>query len=156
MKTPMILLAALALAPSARALTICSGETFSGTVVTVTVITAGATGAVQSGNVSIVPSSGEASRAYEIKREDISQFFESQSDDGRRAVVGLAAYVNRDNPVSIRYSGTNYQENLLNVLRNPNRPKEGGNEMRVWKGPGFPADQQHQFRDVVCQVTLDP
>lgn len=155
MKAPLFLLATLALAPSAHALTICSGETFSGTVVTVTVLTAGATGTVQNGTVTIAPAA-EAPRAFEIKREEISQFFESQSDDGRRAVVGLAAYVNRDNPVSIRYSGTNYQDNLLNVLRNPARPKEAGNEMRVWKGPGYPADQQHQFRDVVCQVTLDP
>lgn len=155
MKTPMFLLAALALTPSAQALTICAGETFGGTVVSVTVITAGATGTVQSGTVTIAPAA-EAPRSYEIKREEISQFFESQSEDGRRAVVGLAAYVNRDNPVSIRYSGANYQDNLLNVLRNPSRPKENGNEMRVWKGSGFPADQQHQFRDVVCQVTLDP
>ncbi len=155
MKAILIIISALTFTSSAHALTICSGETFSGTMVTVTIVTTGATGAVQSGSVTIAPS-GDVSRGYEIKKEEISQFFESQSDDGRNAVVGLVAYINRDNPVSIRYSGTNYQENLKNVLRNPMRPKEQGNEMRVWKGHGYPAEHQLQFRDVVCQVTLEP
>jgi len=155
MKTPIIALATFLFSIQAHALTICAGETFSGTIVTVTVITAGATGVVQNGLVSIAPSA-EPSRTYGLKREEITQFFESTSDDSRRAVVGLAAYVNRENPVSIRYSGANFQDDMVSVLRNPSRVKESGNEMRVWKGPGYPADQQHQFKDVVCQVTLDP
>lgn len=155
MKTPILALAALLASTQAHALTNCAGESFSGTIVTVTVLTAGTTGVVQHGLVTITPA-GEASRSYGLKREEISQFFESTSDDSRRAVVGLAAYVNRENPISIRYSGTNFQDELVSVLRNPSRAKEAGNEMRVWKGPGFPADQQMQFKDVVCQVTLDP
>ncbi len=155
MKTPIFVMAALLFTTQAHAITTCAGETFTGTIVTVTVLTAGATGAVQGGLVSISPSN-EPARNYALKREEITQYFESTSEDGRHAVVGLAAYVNRENPVSIRYSGTNFQDDMTSVLRNPSRAREAGNEMRVWKGPGFPADQQHQFKDVVCQVTLDP
>lgn len=155
MKMHLILLATLFATPTARAITVCAGETFTSTIVTVTVITSGATGSVQQGSVTISPPNGPMV-TYKIEKEDISQFFESQNDNGSRAMVGLAAYAGRENPISIRYSGTNYQEELIQVLRNPARLKEPDNEMRVWKGPGFAADQQLQFRDVVCQVTLDP
>jgi hypothetical protein len=103
-----------------------------------------------------INSSNEESRSYALNRSDIAQFYENTSDDSRRAIVGLVAYVNGENPVSIRYSGTNFQDNLPQILRDPSRIRESGNEMRVWKGPGFPAELQHQIRDVVCQVSLQP
>jgi len=155
MQISIIALAALLASTKAYAFTVCSGETFSGTIVTVTIATAGTKGSVQGGSVTIAPAA-EPARSFELKSEEITQFFESNSDDFRKAVVGLAAYANGENPVSIRYTGTNFQEDLVLALRNPSRSKESGNEMRVWKGPGFPSDKQHQFRDVVCQVTLDP
>lgn len=155
MKIQSIALAAMILSAHAQAHTVCAGETYGGTVVTISVDTAGTLGAVQSGQVSIAPA-GEPVRTYELKKEEITQFFESNSDDGQKTLVGLTAYVGSENPVSIRYSGTNFQDELLGVLRNTGRVHESGNEMRVWKGPGYTADQQHQFRDVVCSVTLDP
>ncbi|MBO9667649.1 MAG: hypothetical protein J7501_12650 [Bdellovibrio sp.] len=59
-----------------------------------------------------------------------------------------------NNPVWIMYKGINYHGDLVAVLLDPNRPKQPGNEMRVWRGPGVGADQQSQFTDVVCNFAL--
>lgn len=151
-----LLLAALLILPApAFAYTECAGETYTGTIVKVTVNTVGTMGAVTGATV-YLEENGMNPRYYEITAEEIPQFYETVNADNSKAVVGLSAYVESNFPVQIRYTGTNYQEDLVNVLRSPGRKKQPGNYMRVWKGPGFAGDQQHSFYDVVCSVTLDP
>ncbi|MBS1971906.1 MAG: hypothetical protein JSU04_16465 [Bdellovibrionales bacterium] len=143
---------ALFAAKPALAYVTCAGETFGGKVVTVTVETTGTMAAPNRGEVTMMETDGQVS-AYELKHEEIVQFFES--DDSHKAIVGLAAYQNLNNPIWIKYVGENYEGDLIKVLRDPNRKKQNGNEMRVWRGPGFGPDQQSQFTDVVCSISLD-
>jgi hypothetical protein len=131
----------------------CAGETYTRTVVTVTINTVGAVGFPQSGQVSIRPATG-AARSYNLDSNEIVQYYES--DANRRAIVGLGAYEQTNYPVLARYVGTNYQGDLVRVLRDPNRRRQSGNEMRVWMGPGYPWDRQFRFIDVVCSVVIDP
>lgn len=150
------LILALLLTPApAFAFTECAGETYTGTIVKVMVDTVGTMGAVTGAKVSIEPK-GEPAREYNIRAEEIPQFFETTNQSGERAFVGLSAYVEMNFPVQIRYEGENYEEDLTKVLRTPGRQKQPNNYLRVWKGPGFGGDQQHSFADVVCAVSLDP
>jgi len=150
-----VALVALNFSVSAQAMTKCSGLN-GDTTATIMMFTHGTVGFVQDGAVVISTRGNPNGIAYTLNHEDISQFFESTSEDGRRAFVGLSAYVNHENPVSIRYAGQNIEIGLDVALHIPSRPKEPDCEMRVWKGPGFPAEQQIQFRNVVCEVTLIP
>lgn len=134
----------------------CAGETFGNVIVSVAINTVGTMGYVTGGDVTITSKQGQV-RRYSIRQEEIPQFFESvDGQSPERAIVGMAAFVSHENPIAIRYVGTNHQEDLTKVLRTPGRRKEPGNSLRVWKGPGFASDQQHSFQDVVCSVTLDP
>jgi len=96
--------------------------------------------------------SGEK-QAFALKQNEIVQFFENA--DTNNAMVGLAAYSELNNPIWIKYVGKNYDGDLLEILRDPNRAKQQGNEMRVWKGPGYGPNEQYQFMDVVCSVVID-
>lgn len=151
----LILAALVALPAPAFAYTECAGETYTGTIVTVTVNTVGTMGAVTGASVKVEPKN-EPPREYVIEADEIPQFFESVNDDYSRAFVGLSAYVENNYPVQIRYVGVNYEGSLTKVLRTPGRQKQSGNYLRVWKGPGFADGQQHSFADVVCSVSLDP
>lgn len=155
--TTIILLSALsALAPSlARAHAECAGETYGNTIVKVEVQTVGTMGGLRGGQVTIVPKDGPE-RTYEIRRDEIPQFYESTDGEPERAIVGLAAYLDAEFPVQIRYVGPNTNTDLTRALRNPARKKVPGNSLVVWKGPGFAGDQQYSFTDVVCAVSLDP
>lgn len=151
MKTTLVL-ALMTLSQSAFAYVTCAGETYAGRTVQVTIETVGSMGSPQSGTVHFVDANG-ATSSYVLKQEEIVQFFENA--DGPAAIVGLAAYSELNNPVWIKYVGKNYEGDLIQVLRDPNRKKQSGNEMRVWKGPGYGPTEQNQFMDVVCSVSLD-
>lgn len=146
-------LLALAFGSTASATIQCAGETYNGTIVTVDLRTVGAVGAPADGRVSIYPYTG-GTKSYTLERNEIVQFFEDIV--GTRAYVGLAAYELTNNPVKVRYVGRNYSGNLVTVLRNPNRARVAGNEMRVWRGSPYAGNEQYRFQDVVCKVFLDP
>lgn len=150
--------ASFLLAHSAPAASECAGETYSGTIVKVAIDTVGTMGGVTGGTVTFTPKNGPE-RSYQLKAEEIPQFYEESREVARNsenAFVFLSAYADYNYPVFIHYVGTNFEEDLLKVLHAPGRKKEPGNEMRVWKGPGYAGSEQHQFTDVVCSVLLDP
>lgn len=150
-----LILAALLFAPISGQAAECAGETYSGTIVKVEIEVVGTMGGILGGKVRIEPKN-EPVRTYELRREDIVQYYESlDGDDTERAIVGLGAYVDTNYPVSIRYVGRNYYDDLTKVLRDPSRSKQSGNAMHVWKGPGYAGGDQHSFKDVVCSVIND-
>lgn len=150
----MILALLLTMPAPAFAYTQCAGETYTGTIVQVTVNTVGTMGAVTGASVRIEPKD-EPAREYVIEADEIPQFFETVDQEGTRAFVGLSAYVESNYPVQFRYEGVNYEEDLTKILRTPGRQKQPNNYLRVWKGSGFAGDQQHSFADVVCSVSFD-
>ncbi|RZA06758.1 MAG: hypothetical protein EOP11_09495 [Proteobacteria bacterium] len=159
----LLALALLALPSAAHATISCVGETDANpTMVRVDIQTAGTLGAVSAGRVTITPKAGPA-RVYEIAPREIPQFFESvDGTDQDRAVIGMSGFVNNDNPVYIRFVGPNTLDEVTKAIRDEKRmkrdeamKKEGRNSLRVWKGPGYAADQQHSFKDVVCSVWMD-
>jgi hypothetical protein len=156
-------LALLALPSAAHATISCAGETYgSPTVVRVDIYTAGTTGTLTAGQVTITPADGPK-RVYDIPVRDMIQFFESADGaDQKTSTIGLSAFVNGENPVYIRFVGPNTFNDLIKDLKDDTRKKrdeamkkEGKNALRVWKGPGYASDQQHSFKDVVCSVWLD-
>lgn len=151
LKLATLVLSLMATTP-AMAYMNCAGETLAGKIVEVSVETVGTMGSPTQGLVKTTEVNGQVS-SYELKREEIVQFFETV--DSKRAIVGLAAYQEMNNPIWIKYVGENYEGDLVKALRDPARKKQSGNEMRVWRGPGFGADQQSQFTDVVCSISLD-
>jgi hypothetical protein len=139
---------------AASAQSLCTGETFKGAIVQVTINTVGSMGAVQDGRVDIQDENGKKT-SYAIRKDFIPQYYDHlEGANAERALVFLDAYVDSLNPVSVRYMGTNF-ENPLKSLVDTNRKKEPNNEMRIWKGPGFDGTQQYQFTDVVCSVSSD-
>jgi hypothetical protein len=147
-----ILLSAVMMTSNAFAYSACVGETYQGKIVIVEIMTEGPTGKAQSGVVTVAEK-GVEKVSYKLEQSEIAQYFEG--GDTNNTMVGLAAYQAMNNPVWIMYKGINYHGDLVSVLRDPTRVKQPGNEMRVWRGPGFPADQQSQFTDVVCNFALD-
>lgn len=148
----MILSLAMTATTPALAYMNCAGETLGGKIVEVAIETEGSMAVPTRGTVKVTETNGQIT-GYDLKREEIVQFFETV--DNKRAIVGLAAYQALNNPIWIKYVGENYEGDLLKALRDPNRKKQSGNEMRVWRGPGFGPDQQSQFTDVVCTIVLD-
>lgn len=149
----IIILAILLFLPlSVRAYSICAGETYTGIMVVVSINTVGSMGNPQNGTVSITPR-GQATQTYDLTSQEIVQFFESA--DEKTAFIGLAAYQAAENPIWIKYHGKNYEVDPVEELLDPNHIKQRGNEMRVWKGPGYSSSDQFQFTDVVCTVGFD-
>lgn len=134
---------------SAEASIRCAGETYSHTIVLVSVRTVGAVGSPVDVRVRV-----NNQALYTVEHNEIVQFF--QDLNGSRAYVGLGAYYDNNFPVTIRYTGQNYTGDLTRVLRDPNRRRQSGNEMRVWQGGNHEWGDQYRFRDVVCHVELDP
>ncbi|MFN3453846.1 MAG: hypothetical protein ACK41T_02725 [Pseudobdellovibrio sp.] len=139
----------------AQAYSICAGETYEGTLVEIATNTTSTYGKAQDVIISIAQTDGK-SRTYTLKTQEIAQYYEYYGNGDAPSIIGLNGYQNMNNPVYIRYIGTNWQDlNLIGILKNPERKKELNNEMRVWKGPGYKADQQYYFKDVVCSVISD-
>jgi hypothetical protein len=152
LKLRILFVALLSLPVSLQAYTICAGETYTGTMVVVLINTVGSMGVPQDGLVTITPKN-ESARNYTLSKSDIVQFFEA--GDVKTAFIGLAAYQAAENPVWIKYHGKNYDVDPVQELRDPKHIKQSGNEMRVWKGPGYSGSEQFQFTDVVCTVGMD-
>lgn len=133
----------------------CAGETWSGFIVRVQINTVGTRGKIQSGKVLVKTKKSGEEKSYDLKRDEISQAFEWT--DTKDAIVGLTAYQAGNNPVTIKYSGKNFEGDLVKtLLETEKRTKLPNVEMRVWKGPGFEPGIQFQFTDVVCNVLIDP
>lgn len=141
----------------------CTGSLNDGTFVTVVVSTEGATKAPSRGEVKIERAGNKF--GYRFSAEEISQFFEVDEAETNTAMVGLSAFVSREYPISVRYSGPNYVDmDLRAVLTSgsASRAQAGTsrdqaahgprNRMRVWKGPGHEAKDQYVLTNPVCSV----
>ena len=150
----LVVLFTLISGPMAYAHVDCAGEMNSGSIVHVAINTGGPMGVALGGFVSAKATDGKISQ-YAIKTGDIAQYFED-SEDPANTWVGAQIYIDGANPVNLKYRGTNYlQRDLTEVLREKGRPKQAGNAMRVWKGPGYNAEEQYSFHDVVCSSFVD-
>ena len=130
----------------------CAGKAADGSWVSVVINTTGPTGIPDEGTVMIEKEGNKF--GYKFGRSEITQFFENDDPSAQTAMVGLAAYVEQNNPVAIKYVGENFVDMDLKAVveqgRNANQPK--GNFMRVWRGPGYDANTQYQVTNLVCSV----
>jgi len=146
-----ILLASLICSAKALAVSECTGLSKENTWVTVYINTVGATGIPDRGEVTFEREDNKY--GYRFTREDIAQFFEYDEIANSTATVGLAAYVEKEFPVSIKYSGPNYVDmDLKSVVSDGKSGTIKNNFMRVWKGPGHAATDQFQLTNVACAV----
>jgi hypothetical protein len=147
----LILLAALIYSGAAMAISECAGKAADGSWVSVVVNTTGPTGIPDEGSVMIEKDGNKF--GYKFARQDITQFFENDDISNNTAMVGLAAYVEQNNPVSIKYVGVNFVDmDLKAVVEQGQGIPTNGNFMRVWRGPGYDANSQYQLTSVVCSV----
>ena len=138
---------------SAQALAIaeCAGRASDGSFVLVQINTTGAVGLADEGMVTIERDGNRF--GYKIAREDIAQFFEYDDFSDSSAMVGLAAYVAKESPISIKYVGTNFVDMDLKAVVDGNEGSGSrGNFVRVWKGPGYASTDQFQLTKPVCSV----
>lgn len=135
----------------AMAISECGGKTNDGSWVSVIINTTGPTGIPDEGIVTIEKEGNKF--GYKFSREDITQFFENDDPSNGSAIVGLAAYVEKNNPVSIKYVGANFVDmDLKAVVEQGKGGDAQGNYMRIWRGPGYDANSQYQLKNVVCSV----
>jgi len=133
----------------------CTGRMNDGTFVTVLVATKGVTKSPDRGEVKI--ERGGNVFGYRFGAEEVAQFFEFDDVVANTAMVGISAYVKREFPVLVKYSGVNYADMDLRAVieargAKPNN-KTTGNFLRVWKGPGHDVSDQYQVTDSICSVS---
>lgn len=132
----------------------CTGRTQNREWVTVVVNTSGATGRPDRGEVIIEKDNNKY--GYRFNQQDIAQFFEYDETANNTALVGLAAYVNNEYPVMIKYHGRNYIDmDHKTVIEESKSEIKADNFIRIWKGPGYPANDQFQLNKVVCSTWLN-
>ena len=147
----LLLLAAIGLSRSALAVSECGGRALDGSFVLVQINTTGTTGAPDQASVTVEKDGNKF--GYHFGREDIPQFFEYDDVAAKSSVVGLAAYVQKEFPVSIKYVGANFVDmDLKAVIDGGKAEITKGNIMRIWKGPGHPGTDQYQLTKIVCSV----
>jgi hypothetical protein len=135
----------------ASASSVCTGETFDGALVTIEIDSQAATAKPLGGTVS-VESNGNRF-GYPIEAGDIQQYFEQDDMSNDRAITGFWIFIKGQNPIFGSYVGANYaDQDLRDVLKDPQRVKIESNQLKVWKGPGYGATDQYQFKDFVCSV----
>jgi hypothetical protein len=145
----LILITAFICAGPALAISEYTGKTPDGIWVTVQVTTTGATGTASEGNVVI--EKDENKFGYHFNHDDITQYFENDDSANNLAMVGVAAYVAKESPVSVKYYGPNFVDmDLKTVIQEGKAGEVKNNFMRVWKGPGYDANNQYQLTDIVC------
>ncbi|MBC7370722.1 MAG: hypothetical protein H7326_04100 [Bdellovibrionaceae bacterium] len=145
------LLVAMMFSGAAMAISECGGKSAGGSWVSVVINTTGPTGIPDEGTVTIEREGNKF--GYKFVREDITQFFENEDPSTGTAMVGLAAYVEKNNPVSVRYVGENFVDmDLKAVVEQGKGADAKGNFMRIWRGPGYDANSQYQVTNVVCSV----
>ena len=129
----------------------CAGKTDQGELVMVAIATAGSRGEVHQGKVTIIKDGHK--NAYLFEASDVSQYFEYDDVPRGEAMVGLAAFVDGEFPLQIKYVGKNYVDyDLELVLEDKSTSFDEGSLLRIWKGPGFGATDQHQVQQIVCSV----
>jgi hypothetical protein len=128
----------------------CTGQAKDGSFVTVAVQTKGAANSPDRAEVRIEREGNKF--GYRFNAQDISQFFESDDEKANTAMVGLGAYVSKEFPVAIKYAGTNYIDMDLKAVIEAGGIESGKNSMRVWRGPGFGADEVYALNAPVCSV----
>lgn len=147
----LILLATLIISNHVWAVSECTGHTTDGGWITVHINTIGATGFPDQGEVLIEKE--ENKFGYRFAHEEITQFFEYDEPANNTAMVGLAAYVNKEAPVAIKYNGPNFVDMDLKAVIAEDKAKEvKGNFLRVWKGPGHAANDQFQLTNIACST----
>ncbi len=132
----------------------CTGRMNDGTFVTVQVSTKGVTKSPDRGEVKI--ERGGNVFGYRFGAEEVAQFFEFDDVTANTAMVGISAYVKREFPVLVKYSGVNYADMDLRAVieaRGSKTNNASGNFLRVWKGPGHDVSDQYQVTDAVCSVS---
>lgn len=150
----LILFSSLIFSIQVWAVSECAGRTSEGSWVSVYVNTTGATGFPNEGEVVI--ENQENKFGYHFAHEEITQFFEYDEPANNSAMVGLAAYVNKESPVAIKYIGPNFVDmDLKSVLEADQAKAFKGNFLRVWKGPGHAANDQFQLTNVACSTWLN-
>lgn len=128
----------------------CTGQASDGTFVSVVVQTKGAANSPDRAEVRI--ERGGNKFGYRFNSQDISQFFESDDEKSNTAMVGLGAYVSKEFPVAVKYAGANYVDMDLKAVIEAGGIEAGKNSMRIWRGPGFSADEIFQLNAPVCSV----
>lgn len=132
----------------------CGGRTSEGLWVTVYIHTTGPTGIPEQGEVKIENEDNKF--GYRFSREDISQYFEYDEVSDNTAMIGLAAYVNKESPVSLKYNGPNFVDmDLKTVIQEEKVKGLQGNFLRLWKGPGHAANDQYQLTNLACSTWLN-
>ena len=129
----------------------CAGVADDGSFVTLQMTTVGATAKPDEG--AVVIERGENKFGYHFKPNEISQYFEFDDQANNSAVVGIAAYVDNNDPVSVKYVGPNFVDMELKVVIASGKTNAvKGNFLRVWKGPGHAATDQYQLTNIACSV----
>ncbi len=128
----------------------CTGRASDGSYVTVHIETSGAVGAPDTGEVTI--ESGGNKYGYRFTKAEMPQYFEFDDVSDGSAIVGIAAYVENEYPVSVKYVGTNFVDMELKVVADDPAVKGEGNFLRVWKGPRHAATDQYQITKIACSV----
>ncbi|WP_413944498.1 hypothetical protein [Bdellovibrio sp. HCB-162] len=145
------LLASLICSAKAFAVSECTGRASDNTWVTVHINTTGATGIPESGEVTF--ENEENKFGYRFTKEEITQFFEYDEPANNSAIVGLAAYAEKEFPISIKYNGPNFVDmDQKSVIEDGKTQPIKNNFLRVWKGPGHSATDQIQLNDIACSV----
>jgi len=135
----------------------CTGRLGDGTFVTVQLATKGATKSPDRGEVRI--ERGGNSFGYRFGGSEVAQFFEFDDVASNTAMVGISAFVKREFPVTVKYSGQNYADMDLKAVLQARTPRStdemnaAGNFLRVWKGPGYEGSDQYNLTDPVCSVS---
>lgn len=147
----LILIAAFLVSGPAFAISECTGKTTDGSWITVQINTTGAMGVPEEGTVTI--EKDENKFGYRFSHEDIVQYFENDDAANNLAMVGIAAYVKKESPVSVKYYGANFVDmDLKTVIQENKGGGTQGNFMRLWKGPGYDANNQYQLTNIACSV----
>jgi hypothetical protein len=150
----LILLANLIFSIQVWAISECTGRNADGSWVTVHINTTGATGFPDQGEVVI--ENKENRFGYHFSHDEITQFFEYDEPANNSAMVGLAAYVNKESPVAVKYNGPNFVDmDLKSVIETDKAKLIKGNFLRIWKGPGHAANDQFQLTNIACSTWLN-
>jgi hypothetical protein len=145
----LLFVAAMLVSLRSWAVSECAGRATDGSWVKVHINTVGPTGIPEQGEVTI--ENEENKFGYRFAHEDITQFFEYDEPSNNSAMVGLAAYVNKESPVAVKYNGPNFVDMDLKVVIQEDKAADlKGNFLRIWKGPGHAAGDQFQLTNVAC------
>lgn len=147
----ILLTATLIFSTHVLAVSDCGGRAQDGSFVTIHIETTGPTGVPSAGEVAIQKNGNKF--GYRFGQTEIPQYFEFDDQTNNSATVGLAAYVQAESPVSMRYVGGNYADMDLQAVIADHQTRDiKGNWLRVWMGPGHASADQYQLTEIACSV----